>query len=92
MPGKRYTAEQIIGKLREAEVLVAAGKTVAETVRELGVTDQTYYRWRREYGGLKVSQAKRLKELERENARLKRAVADLTLDKLILEEAAKGNY
>lgn len=92
MSRKRYTAEQIIGKLREAEVLIAAGKTVAETVRELGVTDQTYYRWRREYGGLKVSQAKRLKELEKENTRLKRAVADLTLDKLILEEAAKGNF
>jgi len=92
MARKRYTAEQIIGKLREAEVLIAGGKTVSETVRELGVTDQTYYRWRREYGGMKVSQARRLKELEKENGRLKRAVADLTLDKLILEEAARGNY
>lgn len=92
MGHKRYTPEQIIGKLRQAEVRSAEGATVAEFVRELGVTEQTYYRWRREYGGLKVSQAKRLKELERENARLKRAVADLTLDKLILEEAAKGNF
>ena len=92
MGHKRYTSEQIIGKLRQAEVRSAEGARVAEIVRELGVTEQTYYRWRREYGGLKVSQAKRLKELERENARLKRAVADLTLDKLILEEAAKGNF
>ncbi len=92
MARKRYTAEQIIGKLREAEVGLASGSRVAEVVREFGVTEQTYYRWRREYGGMKVSQARRLKELERENGRLKRAVADLTLDKLILEEAAKGNY
>jgi len=92
MGHKRYTPEQIIGKLRQAEVRSAEGARVAEIVRELGVTEQTYYRWRREYGGLKVSQAKRLKELEQQNARLKRAVADLTLDKLILEEAAKGNF
>ena len=92
MGHKRYTPEQIIGKLRQAEVRSAEGATVAEFVRELGITEQTYYRWRKEYGGLKVSQAKRLKELEQENARLKRAVADLTLDKLILEEAAKGNF
>lgn len=92
MGQKRYTPEQIIGKLRQAEVRSAEGARVADIVRELGVTEQTYYRWRREYGGLKVSQAKRLKDLERENARLKRAVADLTLDKLILEEAAKGNF
>ena len=89
---KRYTAEQIIGKLRQAEVRLAEGKRVVEIVRELGVSEQTYYRWRREYGGLKVSQAKRLKDLERENGRLKRVVADLTLDKLILEEAARGNF
>jgi len=82
MGQKRYTPEQIIGKLRQAEVRSAEGARVAEIVRELGVTEQAYYRWRREYGGLKVSQAKRLK----------RAVADLTLDKLILEEAAKGNF
>lgn len=92
MARNRYTAEQIIGKLRQAEVLSAEGKRVAEIVRELGITEQTYYRWRREYGGLKVTQAKRLKELEQENSRLKRVVADLTLDKLILEEAAKGNF
>ena len=92
MARKRYTAEQIIGMLREAEVGVAAGKRVIEIVRELGISEQTYYRWRREYGGLKVSQARRLKELEKENGRLKRVVADLTLDKLILEEAAKGNF
>jgi transposase-like protein len=92
MGQKRYTPEQIIGMLRQAEVRSAEGATVADIVRELGITDQTYYRWRKEYGGLKVSQAKRLKELEKENTRLKRAVADLTLDKLILEEAAKGNF
>ena len=92
MGQKRYTPEQIIGKLRQAEVRSAEGARVAEIVRELGITEQTYYRWRKEYGGLKVAQAKRLKELEKENARLKRAVADLTLDKLILEEAAKGNF
>ena len=92
MARKRYTAEQIIGMLREAEVGLAEGKRVAEVARELGVTEQTYYRWRREYGGMKVSQARRLKELERENAQLKRVVADLTLDKLILKEAAAGNY
>jgi transposase-like protein len=92
MGQKRYTREQIIGKLRQAEVRAAEDKRVVEIVRELGITEQTYYRWRREYGGLKVTQAKRLKELERENARLKRAIADLTLDKLILKEAVKGNF
>ena len=92
MGRKRHTPEQIITALREAEVGLARGKSVKLISRELGITDQTYYRWRREYGGMKVSQARRLKELERENGRLKRAVADLTLDKLILEEAAKGNF
>ena len=92
MGQKRYTAEQIIGKLRQAEVRSAEGKRVAEIVRGLGISEQTYYRWRREYGGLKVSQAKRLKDLEQENGRLKRVVADLPLDKLILEEAARGNF
>ena len=92
MGQKRYTAEQIIGKLRQAEVRLAEGKRVVGIVRELGISEQTYYRWRREYGGLKISQAKRLKDLERENGRLKRVVADLTLDKLILEEAARGNF
>ena len=78
--------------LREAEVLLAQGKKVGEVCRSLGVSEQSYYRWRREYGGLKSSQAKRIKELERENSRLKKAVADLTLDKLILREALEGNY
>ena len=92
MGRKRHTPEQIITALREAEVGLARGKSVKLNSRELGITEQTYYRWRREYGGMKVSQARRLKELERENGRLKRAVADLTLDKLILEEAAEGNF
>ena len=92
MGRKRHPPEQIITALREAEVGLARGKSVKLMSRELGITEQTYYRWRREYGGMKVSQARRLKELERENGRLKRAVADLTLDKLILEEAAKGNF
>ena len=85
----RHTPEQIITALREAEVALANGKTVGEVGRQLGISEQTYYRWRKEFGGKKVSQARRLKELERENGRLKRAVADLTLDKLTLEEAAK---
>ena len=92
MGRKRPTPEQIITALREAEVGLARGKSVKLMSRELGITEPTYYRWRREYGGMKVSQARRLKELERENGRLKRAVADLTLDKLILEEAAEGNF
>ena len=92
MGRKRPTPEQIITALREAEVGLARGTSVKLISRELGITEQTYYRWRREYGGMKVSQARRLKELERENGRLKRAVADLTLDKLIVEEAAKGNF
>ncbi len=89
---KRYTVEQIIGKLREAEVQLGGGVKLGDVCRSLGISDQTYYRWRREYGGLKLDQAKRLKELERENARLRRAVSDLTLDKLILKEAAEGNW
>ncbi len=92
MARTRHTAEQIIAKLREAEVALAKGQTVEQGCRTLGVTEQTYYRWRNEYGGLKIDQAKRLKELTRENARLRRAVADLTLDKLILKEAAEGNF
>ncbi len=92
MRKRRYGAEEIVAKLREAEVLIAQGKTVADAARQIGVTEQSYYRWRREYGGMKVDQAKRLKELERENARLRRAVSDLTLDKVILTEAARGNY
>ncbi|NIT14263.1 MAG: IS3 family transposase [Candidatus Dadabacteria bacterium] len=90
MGRKRYSAEQIIRMLRQAEVLSSQGRSVPEICRELGVTANTYYRWRKEYGGMGVSQAKRLKELERENSRLKRAVADLTLDNLILKEASKG--
>ncbi len=91
MPQKRYRPEQIIGKLREAEVLVSQGATVDEVCRKIGVTKQTYYRWRQEYGGMRVDQAHRLKELERENARLKRLVADLSLDNQILKEATSGN-
>ena len=92
MAKKRYNAEEIIHKLREAEVLLAQGSSIVQACKQLGITDQTYYRWRKSYGGMKVDQARRLKELEAENARLKRAVADLTVDKLILKEAAEGNY
>ena len=92
MAKKNHTVEQIIGKLREAEVRLSQGETVGHVSRSLSITEQTYYRWRKEYGGLKVNQAKRLKELERENGRLRQAVADLTLDKLILKEASSGNF
>lgn len=92
MARRRFSAEQIITKLREAEVLLAQGQKVKQVCRHLGVTEQTYYRWRKDYGGLKVSQAKKLKALERENARLRKAVSDPTLDKLILHEALEGNY
>ena len=92
MSRRRHSPEQIITALREAEVGLANGKTVGMVSRELGISEQTYYRWRKEYGGMKVDQARHLKELERENAQLKRAVVNLTLDKLILEEAAKGNF
>ena len=92
MPRIKYTVEQIIAKLREAEVALSQGQTVVQVSRSLGITEQTYYRWRNEYGGLKIDQARRLKDLERENAWLKRAVAELTLDKLILKEAAAGNF
>ena len=92
MPRKSPTSEQIIGLLRQAEVELAQGRTVSEVCRRLGVSDATYYRWRAEYGGLKVDQARRMKDLERENARLKRAVAELTLAKQILKEAAEGKY
>ena len=92
MPKKRYRPEDIIAKLREADILISQGKTVAETIKQLGVSDVTYYRWRKEYGGMTTTQVKKLKELEKENLRLRRAVSDLTLDKLILQEAAKGNY
>ena len=92
MGAKRYKPEEIILKLREAEVLLAEGVSVGEVVRRLGVTQVTYYRWRKEYGGMKVDQAKRLKDLEKENARLKRLLADAELDKAILKEAASGNW
>jgi len=91
MARKRFTVEQIIGMLREAEVGLSRGMKVRDMCRGFGITEQTYYRWRREYGGLKVSQARRFKELETENTRLKKAVAELTLDKLILKEALEGN-
>jgi len=92
MPRKRFTVEQIISKLREAEVELSRGLTVGQVCKKLEVTEQTYYRWRKEYGGLRTDQAKRLKELERENARLKKLVADLTLDNDILKEAASGKF
>ena len=92
MGKKRHTAEEIVSKLRQVDVLTAQGRPVAEAVRSIGVTEGTYYRWRSEYGGLKSDQVKRLKELEMEDARLRRAVSDLTLEKLILKEAASGNW
>ena len=88
----RHTAEEIVSKLRQVDVLTAQGRTMAEAIRQIGVTEVTYYRWRNEYGGLKSDQVKRMKELEMENARLRRAVSDLTLEKLILKEAASGNW
>jgi putative transposase len=92
MARKRHTAEEVVAKLRQVDVLMAQGGLVTDAVRAIGVTEVTYYRWRKEYGGLKGDQVKRLKELETENTRLRRAVSDLTLDKLILTEAAKGNF
>ena len=92
MARKRYTAEQIITKLREAEVELAKGQATPQVCKKLGISDQTYYRWRKEYGGLRVDQAKRLKQLEHENARLKKLVADLSLDNPILKEVSSGNF
>ena len=92
MANKRHTPEQVINKLREVEVAISAGGTVAEASRRIGVTEQTFYRWRNEYGGLRIDQVKRLKQLESETGRLKRAVADLTVDNQILKEAAEGNF
>ena len=89
---KRYRPEQVIAKLREADVLLSQGHTVTNVIRALEISEVTYYRWRKEYGGMTTSQAKRLKELEKENFRLRKAVSDLTLDKMILQEAAKGNF
>ena len=92
MARKRHTAEEIVAKLRQVDVLTSQGRPVAEAVRAIGVTEVTYYRWRSEYGGLKGDQVRRLRELEAENTRLRRAVSDLTLDKMILAEAARGNF
>ncbi|MBB5709686.1 transposase-like protein [Sphingomonas xinjiangensis] len=92
MPAKKHKPEEIIGKLREVEIVLGQGGTTAEACRRIGVSEQTYYRWRKEYGGLKTDQARRMKDLEKENLRLRRAISDLTLDKLILQEAAKGNF
>ena len=89
---RKHKPEEIIGKLREAEIVLAQGGTVTDACRRIGVTEQSYYRWRKEYGGLKTDQARRMKDLEKENARLRRAISDLTLDKLILQEAARGNF
>ena len=91
MVRRSYTPEQIINKLREAEVLLSQGSTVAQASRQIGVTEQTYYRWRKEYGGMRIEQAKRLKELEKENSQLKKLVAELSLDNAILKEASRGN-
>jgi len=92
MPKKRYTPEEIVAKLRQVDVLVSRGQIIADAIRQIGVSEVTYYRWRQEFGGLKTEQVKRLKELEMENSRLRKAVSDLTLDKLILQEATRGNY
>ena len=90
MAKQRYTTEEIIHKLREADVLIGQGQTIAQVTKQIGVTEQTYFRWRKSHGGLRIDQAKRLRELEAENSRLKRAVADLTVDKIILKEVAEG--
>ena len=92
MPAKKHKPEEIIGKLREVEIMLGQGGTTAEACRRIAVSEQTYYRWRKEYGGLKTDQARRMKDLEKENLRLRRAISDLTLDKLILQEAAKGTF
>jgi transposase-like protein len=91
MARKHHKPEEVVAKLRQVDVLVSQGQAIADAIRAIGVSEVTYYRWRQEYGGLKIEQVKRLKELEQENARLRRAVSDLTLDKLILQEAARGN-
>jgi transposase-like protein len=92
MARKRFKPEEIVAKLRQVEVLQSQGMAVADAIRQIGVTEVTYYRWRKEYGGMRTEQLKRLKVLEKENARLRRAVSDLTLDKMILTEATRGNY
>jgi putative transposase len=92
MPRKHHKPEEIVAKLRQIDVLISQGQNIADAIRQIGVSEVTYYRWRQEFGGLKTEQVKRLKELEQENSRLRKAVSDLTLDKLILQEAARGNY
>ena len=92
MPRKHHNPEEIVAKLRQVDVLTSQGKSVADAIRAIGVTEVTYYRWRQEYGGLRSDQVKRMKDLEVENTRLRRAVSDLTLDKMILAEAARGNF
>ena len=92
MGTKRHRPEEVVAKLRQVDVLVSQGQSVADAIRAIGVTEVTYYRWRKEFGGLKSDQVRRMKELETENQRLRKAIADLTLDKLILQEAAKGNF
>jgi transposase-like protein len=92
MPKKYHKPEDIVSKLRQVDVLTSQGSAVADAIRQIGVTEVTYYRWRKEYGGLKTDQVRRIKELEKENLQLRRAVSDLTLDKLILQEASRGNY
>jgi putative transposase len=92
MPRKHHKPEEIVVKLRQVDVLVSQGQNIADAIRQIGVSEVTYYRWRQEFGGLKTEQVKRLKELETENSRLRKAISDLTLDKLILQEAARGNY
>jgi transposase-like protein len=92
MPKQRFTTEEIIHKLREADVMSGQGKTVAEVCKQLGITDKTYFRWRKSHGGLRIDQAKRMRELEAENARLKKAVTELTIDKIILKEVAEGKF
>jgi putative transposase len=92
MPKKRHKPEEIVAKLRHVDVLISQGQRVADAVRSIGVTEVTYYRWRQEFGGLKSDQVRKLKDLEAENARLRRAISDLTLDKMILAEAARGNF
>jgi putative transposase len=92
MAKQRYTTEEIIHKLREADVLIGQGQTIAQVTKQIGVTEQTYFRWRKSHGGLRIDQVKRLRELEAENSRLKRAVADLTVDKIILKEVAEGKF
>jgi putative transposase len=92
MPKRTFTAEQIVAKLRKIEVMMGQGKTVSQASKEAGITDQTFYRWRKEYGGLQIEQAKKFKDLQRENAQLRRAVADLTVEKQILKDIAEGNF